>query len=208
MDLGISSFPEGIVGSGTSLSDLGWDILYTAAALPQNSTPAWTSNVIGSPTAEISPAGILHLVNTALGAEVNYDITDSNLDNAVGSTLQIRTQVIDAASQFTFDLVLTDGTRAWEVSILNDRVRLLDDQISEVDQDYLMDTTDDYHIYHMTMIGTAIKVYADGVLRLQGTSDVSEISKNINIGSLVDGTIASEYNIDYIYYSTGGAFIP
>ena len=204
MDLEIANFSGFNVTPGTSLPNLGWDVLYNANELPTAATPVWTKGDFTADIEEISPAGFLHLVSNDNG-EATYLRTESGIDNAVGTTIELRVKMI---SGYTFadqidvmGLELRDGVRSVWLDIFSDA-------IATKGETYEMDTTDDYHVYHMTRLGTTLKVYVDGVLRITDNTSWVGAQKHVLFtgGYWYGGSVESSW--DYVYYSTGGAFVP
>lgn len=207
MELEIANFNEGIITPSTSLSGLGWDVLYEANELPDAATPAWTKT--GGVTAEISPAGFLHAVS---GNGLGYRIEDANISNSVGVTMEARLKVISGQVNDWPDwvnassLIWTniDGTKYISFWFYSDGVWAWPSE-----NNYLMDTTDDYHTYHFTVKNDVAKLYIDGVLRLTETSFESLVqNKNFSFDPDGNWVAGIETSWDYVYYSYGGAFVP
>jgi len=186
-----------------------WTTQYEANELPDAATPAWTkSPSFDATTEEISPAGYLHLVSNTDG-DTAYKKTDSNLSNAIGTTVEAKIQAISvptrAAGLDAIGVYIYDGTRSVVMYIYSDAVELYDGGSIAY---YEMDTTDDYHTYHMTLKGTAAKVYVDGVLRVSGETPATTAVKQIMFAGGDWWGAAVESSWDYLYYRTDGAFPP
>ena len=48
---------------------------------------------------------------------------------------------------------------------------------------YSMDTTGDYHVYKIVRVGTNVKVYVDGILRIDTTNTISSSGKYLSFGN-------------------------
>ena len=201
--ISFSGYPLGEPSSASYLNL--WLTRYEADQLPTAAIPVWTK--VGGFTAdteEISPAGFLHLVSNDSG-EATYSQNESGIDNAVGTTIELRVKMI---SGYTFadqinsmSLELRDGVRQVWLDIYSDA-------IATKGETYEMDTTDDYHIYRVTVKGTETKVYVDGVLRITDNTSWAGAQKYVLFtgGSWYEGSIESSW--DYVYYRTDGAFAP
>ena len=197
-------FEETMFTRVSAIGSTNWATQYEANELPTAATPAWVKT--GSATTEeISPAGFLHLVSKATD-EITYFIEDVSLDNSVGVTLEARVKMV---SGYTFadgsdamSLVGRDGVRGWFLDIYSDTI---DTGFGQ----YSMDTTDDFHTYRVTVIGTTQKVYVDGVLVITATlvGGGSGDTKIFFKGGYFSGAVI-ESSWDYVYYRADGAFAP
>jgi hypothetical protein len=178
----------------------GWDVRYSAVVLPQEANPAWD---IDAPfnTAEIVD-GKLHLISDDYAC---YFRNSDNFKNNIGITIETRLKVINVD-----DLCLTidigDSDRHCGLIFEEDKVRLIES--GGISLLYEIDTTNDYHVYRVTLKGNNIKLYIDGILRLEGIlSDPYAGGGAIFFYAGYDG-LNSESYWDYIYYRVDGAFAP
>lgn len=180
-----------------------WTVRYEADALPTASTPVWVGEDAGVSVA----GGILHYTRTQGQGGGSYNLADGNINGLF--TVEWKTKIVTAPDIYNHVISMYSGAYYFEVDVEEDRVLIDGDYISEVTQEYLMDTTDDYHTYRLTANGTAVNLYIDGVLKLTGTLNlVDTTSGTIYFGSWVVGASGTDWYLDYLYYRTDGAFAP
>lgn len=186
-----------------------WTVQYEANELPENATPAWTTNYSPDPlevsTVEISPAGILHVVGEGVAGEGITWSQEPAFVDAVGVTLEFRMQMV------TGDLMASASGEHY-ITFYTDNTpdvvfKLYTDGIVDPDGSYAFDTTDDYHTYRITCKDHVVKLYVDGVLRREFTKVAGAEGAYLEF-TITNGSNDSEQNWDYIYYSTDGAFAP
>lgn len=186
-----------------------WTVQYEADVLPTAATPVWTkSGGFGADTEEISPAGILHTINSA-GGIVSYFIADNSFNVATGWTVEAKLKIV---SGYTYS-VGSDATGITVRAIDDASSIYLDIYTDTADLNgttYAIDTTDDYHVYRITRLGTALKLYIDGVLVVE-TTDVVSGTATGNIWyepSYFASAGPVEVLTDYVYYRNDGVFSP
>ena len=183
-----------------------WDIRYEANALPQNSTPAWTkTDGSGGSATEAAVGGILTVTGEA-DDEFFYQLADSSFDNSVGTTVEVRTRIVNATpygggAGSYLEFTLRDGTYSQDIIFDEVSVRLSEDDTDP----YLLDATQ-WHTYRLTLKETSLKLYVDGVLRIQKTVATEGTEKNLDI--YFWDSVGWEQDYDYFYYRTDGAFPP
>ena len=173
-----------------------WDVKYEANELPQNSTPVWLFNYGSSNYTEEIINGKLHLTAFSGGA-VSYCRDEESMSNAIGTTVEARIKVIEGA-EGNVRVVIMDRAKSAELKLYNDKVCI--DNVPY----YYMNTTDDYHIYRITLKGDERKLYVDNKLRIETTSGGTSTNKQIWIWNIAD----AEAYFDWVYYTLGGAFAP
>lgn len=180
-----------------------WGLRYEADALPQDSTPTWTRVRSGTPTEEILD-GKLHLSMTAAEL-IYYNLTDAALSDT-GFILETRVKVVSSSNfeDCVVAIELGSGTKFGELIFYEDRITIWDGQNTL--STYTMDTTDDYHVYRVTISNDVMTVYVDSIRKMQSTL-VGDTSSGtiLFFGSFNTGTI--EHYWDYVYYSTDGSFV-
>ncbi len=185
---------------------MAWEVQYEANELPGDATPAWDEwDSVGSPTVEISPAGYLH-IDAPGAAYVAYSQEDANLDESVGITVEANIKAVAVAGWGSLYISVSGKTYWFEVYFYADKVILDGDYIAEAAQEYEIDLTDDYHAIRITIVGSTINVYVDGVLRLTGTANYEDAYGVITFGGYTAGN--AEYYFDYVYYRVDGAYAP
>ncbi len=167
-----------------------WNESYEATSLPN--TPPWNRYVAGS-YSEIVSGGALHL--SASGTSyIYYDYPDLNLSNSVGTTLDARLKIYNSSSGWSNLVYINDGVVQEGVVFYVDGIQLYFNGAS-----YAMDTTD-YHVYRFVVQGSLIKVYVDGVLRINAVGGGAGSVKSIQWGIYQPGGVASS-NWDYVRYA-------
>jgi len=190
-----------------------WTVKYEANELPDGATPAWTKYGDAS-TIEISPAGYLHVISSALLGGISYEIADVNFLDSIGATVEFRMKVISGQVDDNFNsngfsyfyVMVTKGDNSWASpwAIYSNAIRAQ----PSLNQ-YLMNTTDDYHIYRVTAKDGIAKLYIDGILRFTETTiNIGAGGPGFHFGPEENGVAGIETSWDYVYYRTDGAFAP
>ena len=209
MDLELANFSEGTITPGTSLPNLGWDVLYEANQIPESATPAWTQ-VNLNPDTETAAGGIFTMAETL--PVINgpyYTSSDANISNTTGFTIQARLKVITTTNSTGLDCILgveLGAGQPWGyLYFTQTNIQINEGVVTPAT--YTMDTTDDFHIYHFTVKNSVCRAYVDGIYRITAT-----LNNIAGSGTLAEfGTFASgayEHQWDYVYFSAGGAFAP
>ena len=94
-----------------------WKVNYTADELPQDDTPAWTEELLDSPSRSVS-GGVLTVDNTGATKGVWWHLHDADLDAGAGVVLEARVRVRagTSAPNQGLSLVICDGAHrfvAW-----------------------------------------------------------------------------------------------
>jgi hypothetical protein len=177
-----------------------WDFQYEANQVPEDFTPPF---VIDSAfdTSSVS-GGFLHLASSAYAG---YYILDSGISNSTGWTLEVRVKIISADAD---SMVIDVADSTYDTYLLfNEGSVSLPYQTGT--PTYSMDTTDDYHDYRVTVLGTDVKLYVDGVLRIDATLTATNSSPSqIWWYNGLVGDPASDSYWDYFYYNIDGAYAP
>ena len=185
-----------------------WTVQYNANELPDVATPEWTKTGDAA-TIEISPAGYLHVVSSTTG--LSYLITDNNLSNTTGMAMETRLKVISGA---------VDDYPNWVNGVSN--IEIMINGIGRVaflifsnairaypsGNQYVMDTTDNYHTYRYTFKDSVVKLYIDGILRFTETNLNTTANNYVLFEPEINGGANIETSWDYVYYRTDGAFKP
>jgi len=182
-----------------------WTVEYTADALPLNSTPRWErSESMGYESIE---NGVLRS-RAPDPSHYNYYRQAANLSNETGTTLEARLKLVSGQPLNTGaignNISIFDNARKTRLVIFPDGIKLADCAVCD---EYPMDTTDDFHIYRLTLQGNTAKAYVDGVLRLSGTAVANSDRNEIWFGNDFMGA-PDEGLWDYVRYYTGGALPP
>ncbi len=185
-----------------------WGVQYEANELPTAATPAWNEANDGTFARSVSD-GILHITSTS--GYVYWYLYGLNIPLATGFTCEARIKVVTATGGYSvipFDIYeeIGGGAGGGWVELKTDRVKL-DTQGGESGE-YLMDTTDDYHVYRLTYINNVLTLYVDGIQRIQLTDSatVGTFIDNIFWGN--EGASTMDAYWDYVYYRTDGAYAP
>ena len=187
---------------------------YNANALPDASTPVWTKSGVGG--SESVSNGILTTDGT-LTSDLKYIITDGALSNSIGSTIEGRIKIVTGYNSSTpvaeqVALEVFDGTKG-AILVVGDGGIYTVNSISQIGESYgfipVVSTTDDYHTYRMTLKGTVVKVYMDGVLRITDTAHDLKDTGDIVFGDIGTANPGDhEEKWDYVKYWRTGAFAP
>jgi hypothetical protein len=181
-----------------------WSLNYTADALPEDSTPAWTH--LGGAYGSVA-AGIL-TIDTTGGASYFCYYRMSGLTemiNSRGFTIEAKMKVITSANpDVRLILRFTDDARVASLAFSQTQIALL----GPIDS-YNMDTTDAFHVYRITVIGSTIKVYVDNILRMSGTIPTATSAQRIEFGdAIAPGSMNSKSEWDYVKFYPYGPCNP
>lgn len=180
-----------------------WTKEYDGAAEP-NSGGNYNWTLVGTDHAS-SDGNILTINTVGKGGVACYytQAPDVNFDN--GFTLEFRAKVIAIEGDW-MGVEIRDGTQS-EAALFYffaDRVQLNSYGATE----YLMNTTDKFHIYRITVSGTTIKLYVDGIRRITDTVSASA-SDLVIFGDARTATGKNQnVQIDYLNYKLGAAITP
>jgi hypothetical protein len=138
---------------------------------------------------------------------LSYRTTGIILDNATGTSAEAR--ALNPSSVIllpSLGLSISDGTYSEVLRLDPGQISLVYSGVS-----VSMDTTDAYHIYRMTMVGTTVNVYVDGIWMLAGNSPMPSPDNFVRFGHYTGhGTDApapgAESYWDYVRVYTGGAY--
>lgn len=175
---------------------------YVADALPAAASPAWTKSSSGSPTEAVS-GGILTTTGTGT-SEQNYTITDSDLSDATGVTLEGRVKIVSVTNNWGQVLRIKDGTYSAALAIHDGFIRLSGTDNLTI----YMTTTDAFHVYRLTVKDGVSKAYVDGVLVGSRSSLDVSTDKNIMFGEAGNVNDTHTEYWDYVRYWETGAFAP
>jgi len=173
------------------------------------SADGWTYNGSAPEATYASVAGgILITDSNTIGglSQSSYYIAPA-FNNATGWTVEAKIKVISySGTQFQQQLRISIRDGVWLENLLISNLGI---KLSVSGETYAFDTTDAFHVYRITGIGTVVKVYVDGILRLTGTLSFALASDYMDFGdiSAINGENSkAEWN--YIKYSTAGAYAP
>ena len=188
-----------------------WTVQYEANELPENATPAWSvehaPNPLVNAIVEVNPAGILHISGLASDVEKVDWLILPDWNDTTGITLEFRMKVVSGdtivGDSGDTALFIDSGTTGADIQIYTDGVSF-SDGLGYVD--YSFDTTDDYHIYRITLKNGVSELYVDSVLRAT-TNSYGGGGASLDFQA-AQGNVDAESLWDYIYYRTDGAFAP
>jgi len=177
-----------------------WDVDYDCSVEPPVAAPPWTLEG----TDECTSDGSTITIDTDTpGGVRRCDYFKENLafDNTVGWIVEVRMKVFVAAlADNRLMIKVGDGTKEETLMFAVDKIKL-----DKAGDEYVMDTTDDYHVYRLAGKGNILKVYVDGILRIYTTLSDPAIFKRVYFG---DNSLAAGFNSksqwDYIRYYDAG----
>ena len=187
---------------------------YQGDVLPAAATPAWTKTASGSPT-EVVSGGILTATGTGTSTQY-YSITDTGLSNSVGTTLELRTKPVTLGTpDKATSAIIEDG--AYKVALRFTDIGgvgyvILDECGGRTGTVVAgSQVTDGHHTYRITLKGTTLKAYVDGILeRTFPDALYKEVSANKKITWGDDDVTSATHEQDYdsVKYWNNGAFAP
>lgn len=139
----------------------------------------------------------------------HFNRGDERLNNETGTTVEFKMKLLQASShgfQGAF-FALQDGTHEAKITFYPDSISVRDQNIEKAA--YAMNTSNDFHVYRLTMVKDSLRVYVDYNLVATITLEKAVPHKGIIFGDLSteEGeNIHAEF--DYIIYDVAGAFFP
>lgn len=185
----------------------GWDVLYSADNLPNESDPSWWLIESFSDDSGIVTLsdGIL-VLNTVSEDQVWTYGRGWNADNSIGTTVEVRLKVDpEELEEGGVSVSIYDGTFYQIVQVYKDRLRFWRPSLDI----YYFETTDDFHVYRFLIKGNSFKVFIDEYLATEMILDKTETYSGIWWGDYVGGWKSrGKAYWDYVAYTTKGAFEP
>jgi hypothetical protein len=176
-----------------------------STGVASRSLPEWK---LGQPThAFLVSGGKLALASFGIGGN-NLSYTDDSLSNLRGTTFEIG-MWMPKAPQTGLDTAIVsvqDGRREVKLSFHERYIDVLDQNTRL--ETILLSPGDAYHIYRVALTGNRARIYLDGVLAAQVTLTRDIASKTFLIGDFSTGEGGFSSVIDYIAYTTQGAYDP
>ena len=189
-----------VSGSQATMREI-WDLKYEGDVIPESASPAWS--ITGSTGLRSVSNGILTINDYASGTYC-YFYRSWGISRFTNFTIEARVWVQDSdpAPQ---KIEFYDGR---SVELLLFRANGI--ELDYANLVYSMNTTDGYHVYRITRggaLGRDLKVYVDGVLRIDapGAYTVASAANLIRFGSF-STTAISISSWDYLRYSLIGAY--
>ncbi len=137
-------------------SDMPWTIAYAAGQLPAK---PWTCDKGSTNIEERLDAGALLIADRgAAVGDYRYYRQPWGADPAGTSVVEARVKVVSGLSR----IIICNGVAQERLELWPDRIELWSRKTSR----YALNTTDDFHVYRIATQGKDVKVYVDGVLRL------------------------------------------
>lgn len=150
-----------------------------------------------------SDGDILTINTIGQGTVRNYYRQIPNVDFNAGITVEVKAKIIATENSYAFTINMYDGTQDEYAEF-----RIYDNKIRIAGIDYVTTTTN-WHTYRITISGTTVKVYVNGILRITGTVGSATVSDTLSFGDVsnVNGNNIN-IQIDYLNYKLGEAITP
>lgn len=188
-----------------------WTVAYNATVLPASASPAWTKKTTGTANEVIIGGDTLIRSDTGgSGNYLQYCRDTIGLSNTTGTTVEARVKIITSSvigNTTGSGIAISDGTRRGNVHIHSDGIEVFDSDGTTQRGTYSMTTTDAFHTYRVTLVGTTMKVYVDGTLRVTATLSGSSATNRIIFGTM-NNHLTSEDHWKFVWYSSAGAYAP
>jgi len=179
-----------------------WDVVYTADALPP---PLFNTNFPGAEgcSGTISATGgVLH-GNTVESHGTCLWVNLWNATAAAGFTIEGRVKILRGGGFGGLGFAIwgsTENEAAFEMS--PSQIIFLPAGIT-----ITMSTSDVFHVYRMTVLGTGARLYIDGVLKGEGSPSTKYARHFVGFGD-GSGVSDSDYELDYFAFTRSGAYSP
>lgn len=180
-------------------ADPNWDFVYVGNSLP--ATAGFVDEFTGGCLhTEIHTEQVYHMISTFSGLCAHL-ATAYAPNTATGYTVEFKLKINNSP--------LVGGIGLWATSDDGEAVLLFSSsKIREAHsgQELLMDTTDDFHIYRLTVLGSSFTFYVDGVQKF--TDTVADLDRTfLRFGDGTPGA-SGDAEWDYIAFTTTGSFNP
>jgi hypothetical protein len=161
------------------------------ADVPIEKTP-WHVSAGNNTSAEVKD-GKLHVIDRGTQrTELRAYSVNWSADPAMLGVLEARVKCVSCSGTSGVYMMTSNGEVEDSITIYPDRVELQHAQLS-----YPMDTTDDFHTYRLELEGKDMRVYVDGVLRLDATGKCThpayEGRNHVGFGSCSSAATSEAY---------------
>jgi len=141
-----------------ALAPVAWSVTYEGKALPDKT---WLRDSFGGNTVvEVRDGALLIADRGTANGEYCYFRSNLGLGRKGESVIEVRVKVISGVSS----LIFGNGTTGQRLRFYPDRVEFYHDTAAKV----VMDTTDDFHTYRLTIRGEDAALAIDGQPKLDG----------------------------------------
>ena len=197
-------FFAGISTIGSALAS-SFDVIYSADVLPENDGFPFSSSSAddGCLLREILPGGIYHMMSND-GQFCLQSADNWNANPITGFTVEAKVKV----NSFTGDEDL-GGIAIFSTSPDAEAILILrEDSIKEYfsGQIFLMDTTDNFHTYRITIKDSTSTIYVDDVLVLTGAT--ADLNRNELLFGDGSNDAGGDVEWDCVAYTNSGSFSP
>ena len=182
-----------------------WAGKYECDAKPADD--GWNNGNPTAPNYVSAAGGILTIDSVDFGTSPWFNRTPPSLDLTTGTppgaTFEWRAKMIVAENNASIAPSLLGVAAADGSKVV---IGITETQVFANGAWYAMDTTDDFHVYRVTMESSGYHLYIDGLHVLAGALD-SGSANYIEFGDET-GADDAEYQTDYIRWTDEGAFAP
>ena len=201
-------------------SDFPWVYSYEGDVIPQAADPGWIKLYASEPLESVK-AGILTIKSTR-EQQARFELDEPQEywgvlpevgSPAIGVTLESRVRVVDSvgpdcpAAMLSF---YSEGYRMF-LHLFPDKITISGGSGGKAGV-CAMDTTDKFHVYRITAIGSNIKLYADNnpapVIDLANGLSPATKSSRIYFGDADSARTGGESQWDYLRWTNKGVYPP
>ncbi len=184
-------------------------VVYSADKLPTEE--GWTINTYNSePNLQTVSGGVLDYKKPAGAHHYTHRWDLAGLDNSIGTTMEARIKVVSGGMTYGYAdnspygamIDIRDGKKIAGLAMNKDTLRI-------GSKYYYMDTTDNFHVYRLTLQGNVIRIYVDGKLAIEEVAQDYTAAKGVLFAVATSSwTGYGESLWDHVKYTTEGAFSP
>lgn len=164
-----------------------WQVEYEAAALPDESDPAWTEELDGTVTATVS-GGLLNIVPDTASDTLYYTLAATGVDADLGTTIEANLRVnsdVTSGADSGAALAVEDGAALFVVWLRADGLNI------HGSADVPMDLSDVLHRVKLVTRAGLCELWVDGLLRQQGAAGAASAASAWSFGSYMPGLSVS-----------------
>ena len=186
---------------GNTPTATSWDLQYVCTVEPDADTPVWT---LGGTDYASCTDGILTIDTSASVARTCYYYRTPDVDFSSGFLVQFKAQMISDEGTYPFGIWIRDGSQnlASYLYFLTDSIYQLNPATSTLTKICDFDSTDDYHVYKIVIVGTTGTLYIDDTYKGEwAVTPLGYCTDLIQFGNENNASSIKIY-LDYLYYTS------
>jgi hypothetical protein len=163
--------------------DVAWEVEYDATVLPGDTTPRWGGRPGENTSATVVDEGLLVRDMGTQQGNLAFFSRAWSVEPEYGAQVEVAVKARSCTERAGVCLLVADGMHEDCLTFFPDRV-----SSHKSDLSVPMDTTDDFHTYHVAIAGEDLRLWVDGELAYDGagkfTSPAYEGRNVVGFGSI------------------------